>query len=87
MATQPEDREGTSMGFARSWYTSARVPVESNANWADGASREGPSCSWASSHSFWVRHVEVPNYTWEQRWGVQVTNSGKTLHPWDRVPQ
>ena len=37
--------------------------VESNANWADGTSREGPSCKWAASHGFQVRVVEVPYYT------------------------
>ena len=34
--------------------------VESDSNWADGASREGPYCRWAASHGFEVRYVEVP---------------------------
>ena len=42
--------------------------VESNTNWADGTSQEGLSCSWGAPHGFKVRHVQVPSYTWDQRW-------------------
>ena len=35
--------------------------VETDANWADGVSREGPNCRWASSHDFRVRYVDVPD--------------------------
>ena len=37
--------------------------VESEANWADGVSRDGSACAWAAAHGFDVAKVIAPALT------------------------
>ena len=48
-----------SMG-ARVWFEY----IESDANWADGISRNGVFDTWASEHGFPASVVELPTWPW-----------------------